>query len=82
MQLAWQTGLHPVEIGSKPIRNSKTNMRYTTRFNNGYWKVLDLHEYRDVGIFGLHKLALEACDAFNLDEAAQTARKVIAQAQA
>lgn len=46
-------------------------MRYTVRWTNGYWRVLDLHEYLEVGVFGLRKLADEACTEFNLEELAK-----------
>lgn len=45
-------------------------MRYVVRFNNGYWKVRDLLEYTDAGIFGLQKLADQACDEWNIEELA------------
>ena len=31
--------------------------RYVVRFTNGYWRVLDLNTYYEVGMFGLKKEA-------------------------
>lgn len=58
----------------------KERMRYTVRFTNGLWRVLDLHRYEEVGIFGLQRLANEACEQANLEEFAQPAHRVLARA--
>lgn len=49
-------------------------MRYVVRFNNGAWKVLDLIEYRDVGVFWLRKTASECCEEANLEHLAARRR--------
>lgn len=56
-------------------------MRYVVRFVNGYWRVLDLHQYVEVGMFGLQKLADKAAEEANLDEFAAPASRVIARAK-
>jgi hypothetical protein len=55
-------------------------MRYVVRFTNGYWRVLDLHEYVEVGMFGMKKTADQAAEEFNLEEFAVPAHRVIARA--
>jgi hypothetical protein len=40
-------------------------MRYTVRWNNGYWKIFDTRQYRDVEKFGTEVDAKKALASFN-----------------
>lgn len=42
-------------------------MQFIARFVNGYWRVLDLHEYREVGIHSTQALALRHAETANLE---------------
>lgn len=56
-------------------------MRYVVRWHMGYWRVLDLNEYVEVGMFGLQKLAEQAAEDANLEEFAAPARQAIKRAK-
>jgi hypothetical protein len=55
-------------------------MRYVVRWSNGLWRVLDLHEYVEVGVFGMKKTADQAAEEANLEEFAVPAHRVISKA--
>jgi hypothetical protein len=40
-------------------------MKYTVKWNNGYWKVFDNHYYADVSMHGLKIDAEKACLRMN-----------------
>lgn len=40
-------------------------MRYVAKFVNGAWAVFDTHEYSNVAVHALGKLALEHADRLN-----------------
>lgn len=40
-------------------------MKYTVKWNNGYWKVFDTQEYRDVAMHGLKTDADKNCQRMN-----------------
>ena len=40
-------------------------MKYVVKFTNGYWKVFDAQEYRDVSMHGLRTDAEKACQRLN-----------------
>lgn len=39
--------------------------KYKVTWNNGYWKVFDMHYYGDAGIFYLQKDAVSKCNWLN-----------------
>lgn len=50
------------------------NMRFVPKFVNGYWRLFDRQEYREVGIFDLQRDAQAAADAANVPVAVASRR--------
>lgn len=40
-------------------------MKYVVKWNNGFYKVFDMQEYRDVSMYGLRTDAEKACFRMN-----------------